>query len=928
MGFDVQAAKQAGYSDDEINAFVKKQGITIDTPVGPIEQVPTPEPAPQQVFSNKLNKYSFNQKQLAELENEEVKDLSDLYKNVNSKYSTGAKSFLGWFSGEGAEGASPIGGLSAGLHSMLKTDEAKMQARREINQLNRGLVEKLAKEGFQAYLDPETGEPMYTNSTTGEAQPIDGSILNDLWNSKFETGGAIAGAIAGGQAMNLATAPLLPVTPPTAIAKGVAVAGGAIAGGMAGASAGRGLDLLNNSYAMKEKLEVSLAIEQMKEAAIYDGISGIIGGAAFKTLGYGWKTIAKAADLVAGGNRKGAEEALKRLTQLSDEQVDDIVTLVEKQSGKALPVSNPTDKKILATMTTQKGGETVVAQAVSQSPDIANKLKSTIDIRAKELIKTVDKVSGDDSGKLLKEQLGAYKTDVKDYYREVKELGQQVVDPTDYRFDVEKLALKPVLDSVRKNIGDNPNHSQQLADYIAKVEDTTIGRTFGDLIDLRQAMNDFKHTKLVSKTHKVKGKASEFDAVNEVINRIDTQIEKAAKTHMAPQQAEAWLKNFKDSKLEYAKMKQLEDNVLFKQIVKKGVTEQDIQRNFSKYIDSLDSTFLDVLDKVPPATRMKAEGAIVKHHIDKYTLGNTTDLQAIDYPMVAESLKNVNIKTPEAKFLKNSIEELARVYKNDVNLARVSGNIAPAKNPNYLTADPVTRIKFGIMTKVFNHFRKMLPGRQAANQALVNKLEKVLDNPLHVKTADDFIRSMPNESQAEMTSLVSELRKQMAVNPPTMPPNHAYMYQKNTPSIRTTNGEWGKGIYLVPQVADPKNVPLATRQLVDFTKLANMEDIFNILDKEVTAKEIRDNPRIQEILVDKGFRGIKNGDKVMMFPDSVMGVKKAMKPRAAATLDDLSNMMDRPITSADQITDEVKAMAMEKGFKGIEVDGNITKLGE
>lgn len=947
MGFDVNAALEAGYSKEEIEAFTKSKDIKVEMPevedkpttssTMPSSSITTNTTKPQVVeptMGEKLNKYSWRQEQMAEIENEAIEDTADLYKNINQKYSTGAKSILGWLtpntSKEGTGGGSPLGAISSSVGYALKSDEARMDARRDINKLNAGMITKLQKEGFDAYLHPETGEPMYRNSSTGEELPIDSSILNDLWNSKFETGGAIAGAMAGASAANAASAAIVPITPPTAFAKTAIVGAGAIAGGMTGAASGRALDMMHNSLRLRDELETELIISQMKEAAIYDGITGIVGAGVWKTGGYAIKGIKRAADFIAGGNKKGAEEALKRIMGLSDEQITDIISLVEKQSGSPIstvdgkPLSEA-DKKIAAVALTQQGTEQLVGQAVSEVPDVANQLKRTIDLRAKEVIKLTDTVGDANVGKLMKEQLATYKDDVKLFYREVKDQGASAIDPTNYRFDAERLALKPVMDSVRKTIGDSPNKTEQLATYLAKIEDTTQGRTFSDLVDLRQAMNDFKHTKLVSNTIKVKGKQSEFDAVNEVINRIDTQIEKAVKTHMPEGEAVKWLENFKQSKTEYAKMKQLENNVLFRVINRKGISEEAIQKGLSKYIDSLDDTFLEVMDKLPPGTRMKAEGAIIKHHLDKYTLGYGTDQQAIHFPMLSDTLKKVDIKTPEAKYLRETIDGLAKVFKNDINLTKISGNIAAPKNPSYLSNSLTGRAEMAVISGFWKFLKKRVPTHKAHNTALIDRMEKVLANPMHVKTADDFIRSMPKESHDEMRSLVGQLRLDRAANPVTMPSNMQYMYQANTPKLRYTNGEFGKGAYLVTEIANPKNVSLASRQLVDKSKLASMDTIYDILDKEVTAKEIRDNPKIQQVLVDKGFLGINANGKVMLFPDNVMGSKKAVKPRSVATLDDVSNIMDKPI-SADDITPEIKAKAKEKGFKGIEVNGSILNL--
>jgi hypothetical protein len=778
---------------------------------------------------------------------EEAKDLADLYKDVYEKYSTTGKQIQGLWN------------LEKGI-----------EARREVNQLNKSIVDKLQEFEYDAFVSPETGELMLRNED-GTVEEIDSSFVNRLYNTKAEIGGAIAGAWTGakvgskvGAGVGIAAGNMtgigvvLPeelVTGPAGAAIGGIV--GAIGGSMVGASAGKGIDMTINALQLKESIEAKMYLSQMKEAAIFDGVAGVLGTATFKLGAAGLKQIMKSFDFVARGNSKGAYKALKENLLITDDQAAEMVQQWERFNAKKAPGKSFEEKAIGVVSSTQQGAEPFVGSVASSEPMVAKAIIKDIDDRAKGLTKLIDNATGDNVGNLVREDLGKYTSEVKNFYGEVKQIGSDAINGTDFKFDLDKLALEPVMKTIEKGIS-NPTKREQFLSYALRIENASEGRQFGDLLELRQAINEFKYSKTGLKKPDV-------DALNSVINKVDVQIGKAVKDYM-PENGGEWLKQFSEAKTQYSKMKKMEDNILYKALTKKGVTEDSIAAAAKKYINSIDGTFDEVLEKLPPKTRGKVESVVVRELTDRYTLGYATDQQAIHFPMLADHLKRTNLTTPEGKYLKDIVQEYGKIFKNDPNLSKVSGNIAVPKFQSYLTVDPVMRAKYEVASAGFNAVKRLVPGRKANNLALLNKMGTLLENPLNAKTADSFVKSFPREQQAEIVQLISGLRQAMAkTGQKPAAKDFKKMYKQSaTGKFVVTDGKFGKGVYFVDKVKNPNATNIIGKEL-NLSRLATLDDISLIVGKDVTEEQVRKIPKLQQLLEEKGFEGIKTEGKAMVF---------------------------------------------------------------
>lgn len=813
----IKSATSEGYTDEEVRDFLIQNnydGALVDN-------------AFKDLAPKKWKALDFD----PNTTKENVMDIADLYHNLYDKYSNTAKSVAGVFD-----------------------DSTALDARRDINNINFTIANKLKERGFETQIDP-AGQLLY-KADNGLMMPVDSSFLNGLYNSKAEAVGSIAGAIGGGVLG-------------TAIMPGAGTAAGSFIGGGVGAAIGKGVDMLVNANRLKEELDTSLVLTQMAQAGIADGVFSVLGTGIIKAGGASLRKVVKAFELVRSGNAEGAYKALLDNMLIDEDQAEQLVQAWENLNDRVAPGKTMLDKAISVIATTQQGAEMLVGPAVNKNPKLANTLAKDINDRAKGLAKAVNDLGADGVGTNLRAGLDAYRKDVKEFYGVIKQQAGDAIDYTDFRFDYDALAVKPALDTIGSGITD-PRIMERYVAYAQKIEGLSKTRTFSSLVDLRQTVNDFKHSsKSLSFT--------ETEMLNKVLGRIDSQISKAVKTYM-PDEAGPWLENFKLAKSEYAKMKQMEKNILYKALVKKGVSEESIKKAIKSSINSIDGTFDEVLTALPPAARARAEASAISILVDKYTVGKATDIQATHFPALAEAIGKLNLKSAESKKLKNVIDEYAKVFRNDVNLGRLSGKLDVPSIQTYLTNSPISRVEMEVANSSFRLIKRMLHTEQGRTLALLHRLPKLLENPLEAKTVDDFMRNIPKESQAEMRTLVQQLQIEWAKQPAKPKQDWVRMYKQSSKgSLVVTDGALGKGTYLFNKVKPTSADAKVISHEVNMSRMATLDDASRVMGKDIAVTDFRKNPDIARRLQEEGYLGISMGDKAMLFPDKAPVVTKPAK---------------------------------------------------
>lgn len=599
-------------------------------------------------------------------------------------------------------------------------EDSRNKAEAATKSLEQTTMDELKARGIPAEYRNGT---LYTYDEQGkEIEVDDPSILQSLYRTKLEMSGAIAGGIAGAKVgRNI----------PTPIGRAFGTVGGAIIGSAIGAATGTGADVLLSNINLINKANDDVIYSKMLDSGIADIVMAPLGYAVGKAAIGSGKFVKKAFDYVFDGNSEGAYQHLLNHMGYDETQAKEVVAKLESLVGPLRGTDK--EKAIYALTQTQKGGEAIVAAASNLDPAASATIRNQVANRAEDILKLTDDLGASNVQAIVNQNMKNYTDEVKTFYKQVKESPAEFTK--DYSFDFNSLGIQPIVETIGAKI-ENPAIKQRFVNTMTRIEQASEGRTFNDLIDLRQAVNDIKFNGPTLKF-------SDAKTLDNAISAIDNEIDMAAKTHIP--QYETWAKNWATAKTEYSKMKDLESNVLYKMLTKPGINEDTVVKAFTKYIGAGDNTFYQVMDKLPKNVQNRVEGAVLNNLTEKYAAGTLGGNRAIHFPLLSQELKKVSWQSPKTKQTVRTINRMADVFKNDVNLARVSGGIEIPRFQSYLTTDPIVRLKFEVASKFFNHIKQFYPGDEANVLALVKHASKLLENPVSNKSIKDMMKTVPLE---------------------------------------------------------------------------------------------------------------------------------------------------------------------------------------
>lgn len=639
---------------------------------------------------------------------------------------------------------------STGLKSISWNKEDRDVAAYESSVLKNNLLKELKNKGIDNATINKDGQLVAI--IDGQEQELDSSFLQDLWASKSELAGAVAGGIQGAKLGSRFGF--------------VGAAAGGLVGGATGAFAGKGIDIAINQLDIAQKIDSDLALQQMTEAGITDAVGGVIGHGVLKGLSLAGTKVKNLYSYISDNNIDGAYDYALKHFNLTDTQVKELVANVQSKIGPVAGTEKEQALKILST--TQAGGEAIVKAADVFDPTASAQVANQVFTRAKQLKQATNELGADNIHQIVNKNLDTYINEVGNYYGAVKQAGKDFTEG--YTFNYEKTGLKPILDEIGSKIED-PRIAQNYANLMQRVGDATEGRGFDDLVDLRQLVNEVKYNSgTISR--------AQSEKLDLIKNNIDLEIKNAAETYIP--NSTQWMYSWNSAKSQYSEMKQLEKNVLFKALTKPGITEDQVVKSLSKYIgaptDNLTgiNVFNQVMDKLPKNVRSRVDGAVLDTLVEKYSAGSFGGNRAVHFPKLASEINKISWKnsTPKVQQVTRTINKMAEVFKNDVNLARVSGQIEIPKFQSYLTADPVVRLKYEVASSIFNYIKQLVPGDKANALSLLNNTSKLLENPLSSKTVKEMYSQLPKDRRNIRTKLdFDRVRTELA---------NEYMLRKQT----------------------------------------------------------------------------------------------------------------------------------------------------
>lgn len=736
----------------------------------------------------------FNEGQLTaeDLSQRKASDVVATVENIRQKYSTLGKEALGFFGNE----------------------EARQSAKNDTAILKQNILKELKDQGFDNPRLGEDGEILIDV----DGNPVDASsdIGQQLIKSKFEIGAAVAGGIGGARAGAAAGSFFGPV--------GTGV-GGVVGGALGSAGAvmlGRGADILLNDMDMVNKVDDELVYDQMTEAGIMDLLAGpaayAVGKVASTTAKSGVALAKRARQIyrtIKDGNMEGAvEQAMKHFNKTRPE-AEEAVRKLESLIG---PLQGSDDDKILTALTRMyQGGDDLVNKANYINPDASANVAKSIRDTAESVIKESENLYTSDKNiyESYTQGMEKYKGDVKKYFKTMKDSGSQFTEGFQYNYD--ELNINPIISELRDTTMGSSMY-KKIADRLNVIESFSDKSSFNDLIELRKEIN--------SLYGKVKDKGyNEVGSILKIRDNIDSMIKQGADTYIP--NSDVWLKNWDNANQEYAKMKALDSNVLYKALSRKGVSNDTVSKMFAKFSFAEDNTFYEVMEKLPKSTQRDVEATVIQDLTKRFTAGEEGGFRAIAYPALNEELQKITFNTPESKQYAELISSMADVFKNDAVLNKITGKIEMPVFQTYLTADPVMRLKYWASSKIFNYTAQLVGGKQADALALVKNTARVLENPLsavdvnRVKgqlgrdTRNTTILPEFEKDLAEIRDMYiqrqNKIKEMMGVN---MPPRLVQLFKEPSTMYATSKGVVSDNLYAFD---DPilKNFDLENAKAMD-----------------------------------------------------------------------------------------------------------------
>lgn len=746
-------------------------------------------------------------------------------------------------------------------------------------QLSYTIANSMRQMGKDIVVSPEN--ELFERTPEGKLIEVDESFFSSLKNRSAEIAGGTAGGIAGAIGGARAVAPIssavgalgLPGKVAGAAITGIGAIGGAAGIGAPASAAGRAIDIARNAYKTKQELDTQHYLDAMKDTGQFAILAEVI-GTPIASLGYGAvKALYRGSKAVLDGNTAGAYKALKENLHLDDAQVDEIIKSWEELSNAKAPGISRETRAMHVLPQIQRGGEAIVGPAASVNPRLSANVSKAIDDRAKNLLESANKLTADNIGVVLHDELDKYVKDVKSYYGGIKTLGANQMKTSGFTFDYSATAVEPLLDDITSKIR-NPAIAENFKAYVDRIrrlgsepiEDGMVVnnlRSFSDLLDLRSTINEFMQNKKIRKL-------ADFDMVKKVMDNIDAEIARGAKDMP---DGKAWLKEWRKANTEYSKMKTLEKNVLYKALTAKGANPTKIVNDLSKRITAIDGTFMEVLGTLPEHVRKQAEGAVLENIIKRHTVGFEEGFHATNFVRLNEELKHVGFTTEGTRELKRAIGAMSEVFKNDVNLQQVTGKIVKPEFKSYLTTDPLIRAKYEFASSAFNYIKRLAPTAQGEALALIMKVSKVLENPVSSKAIAEVEKALPADK--ELSTAIRQLAIQYSKFGEKATYPKVEVFRSGIPGTahKAIDGPLGKGIYWTTnktnaiERANKTGGKIFSEKLLP-SRVATEEDVKLLLGVDTVDKaRFKTDKSIANLLKSRGYDGLSIGEDIVIFKE-------------------------------------------------------------
>lgn len=272
------------------------------------------------------------------------------------------------------------------------------------------------------------------------------------------------------------------------------------------------------------------------------------------------------------------------------------------------------------------------------------------------MCKALNAITDYDAGKDLGNYLRKHKEELKSEYDVVVDDARHIIDKTDYKFDINKLAVKPAIEQVKDTLRDDK--IIMTFKYTLEAAQRCIDKpNFSNLLELREIVDEFKAMAPSAPFFSfTTGYTNTHAALQASKDNIDKELESAAINNLTPELAKVWVDGFRSVRSRYSNVKRMEDK------------NQVIESQGEVFGDNL----REVMELVEDETvKVKVEGKQLDYFIEQATTNLKSGRKAIDFPQLSELIakyRRYEFQTKEAKEVISMIDEYAKVFKGDSSL--------------------------------------------------------------------------------------------------------------------------------------------------------------------------------------------------------------------------------------------------------------------
>lgn len=472
----------------------------------------------------------------------------------------------------------------------------------------------------------------------------------------------------------------------------------------------------------------------------------------------------------------------------------------------------------------------------------------------------------------------------------VRQLGITATKDLDYVFQAQEL-FGPVIKQYSPRLIKSklPEDLRQWLTRQQFAKEAGEPQGFESLLNAKQQLNAMK-------SEAPKG-SQEANLLLELLNITDQQIKDIANHPVVKQSlGEDYYKTFKDADMMYANMRDIEQTSLYKILMGKEGTDQDLTGHILDFISSRDrtKTFNTVLRMLPKQAGANIEKDLLSVITNKHVI-NPTSLKnkAINFRNLMDDLKQINFVSSEVTAQVEHLHNISLALRNEPtlqNLPVVRADMGAGTFATNLTR----KFEQFFASSVWTEIIKYLPGQSARARTLTGRMIRLLKNPTDGKNFTRFTEEFEDyplviKAAKDLQQSVLDVSTLSKSGYTDVPKITMYRHTNLGDEFRPRNSAMGFGIDfktgLKPAQAGVEKIFKQEIPVSEILTIKQIEELKYIdpsfalpgIGEKVTKEYIKKNfKKIEAIAKHNNFMGIQIGDDILQF-DTGLQTRKGMK---------------------------------------------------